>query len=104
MDEDYSIQKYGGATADILKKSFITLVEGLSGIAVSEKKDFGLSVSHLLQGLLRGKFLKQLIAEWDEYCQKGKIKDDYQSTDQHFECLQEMLDFLDKSWDRVGPR
>jgi len=96
MNEDYSIQKYGGSTADILKNSFISLVEGLSGMAASEKKDFGLSVSHLLQGLIRGKLLNQLIAEWNDYREKGKIKDDYQSTEQHFECLQEMLDFLDK--------
>lgn len=96
MNGKYSIQKYGGDTSDILKKSFTALVEGLSGMAISEKKDFGLSVSHLLQGLLRGKLLNQLINEWSEYREKGKIKDDYQSTEQHFECLQEMLDFLDK--------
>jgi hypothetical protein len=95
MPEEYSIQKYGGDTAGILKKSFMALVEGLSGMAVSEKKDFGLSVGHLLQGLLKGKFLNQMIREWDEYRDKGKIKDDYQSTEQHFECLQEMLAFLD---------
>lgn len=96
MIEKYSIQKHGGDTADILKKSFTGLVEGLSGMAISDKKDFGLSVSHLLQGLIRGKLLNQLISEWDEYRKKGKIKDDYQSTEQHIECLQEMLDFLDK--------
>ena len=96
MNEKYSIQKYGGDTADILKKSFTALVEALSGMAISEKKDFGLSVSHLLQGLIRGKLLNQLISEWDEYRKKGKIKDDYQSTEQHFECLQELLEFLDK--------
>ncbi|MBC2741603.1 MAG: hypothetical protein HGJ93_00760 [Desulfosarcina sp.] len=102
MGEDYSIQKYGGNTADILKSSFISLLEGFSGMAVSEKKDFGLSVSHLLQGLIRGKLLNQLIAEWSDYREKGKIKDDYQSTEQHFECLQEMLDFLDRdSPDRI---
>ena len=58
MHEEYSIQRYGGDTANILKKSFTALVEGLSGMAISEKKDFGLSVSHLLQGLIRGKLLK----------------------------------------------
>ena len=95
MTNNYSIQKYGGDTDDILKDSLIGLVEGLSGIAVSKKMDFQLSVGHLLQSLIKGKFLNQLINEWNEYRNKGKIKDDYQTTEQHIECLQEMLDFID---------
>jgi hypothetical protein len=70
-------------------------VEGLSGIALSKKMDFQLSVAHLLQSLIKGKFLNQLIGEWNEYKNKGKIKDDYQTTEQHIECLQEILDFID---------
>jgi plasmid replication initiation protein len=70
-------------------------VEGLSGIAVSKKMNFQLSVAHLLQSLIKGKFLNQLIGEWNEYKNKGKIKDDYQTTEQHIECLQEILDFID---------
>jgi hypothetical protein len=34
--------------------------------------------------------------EWNEYRQKGRIKDGYEKTEQHKVCLQEMLDFLDK--------
>lgn len=95
MDDEYSIQKYGGDTARMLTKSLKALVEGLTGIAASEKKRFILSVGHIFQALLKGEFLSQLIAEWNEYREKGKIKDDYQKTGQHFECLQEILDFLD---------
>jgi len=95
MTNNYSIQKYGGDTANILKDSLVGLVEGLSGIAVSKKMDFQLSVGHLLQSLIKGKFLNQLIDEWNEYRNKGKIEDDYQTTEQHIECLQEMLDFID---------
>ena len=57
--------------------------------------DFQLTVGHLLQSLIKGKFLSQLIREWNEYRNKGKIKEDYQTTDQHIECLQELLDFID---------
>ena len=63
MTNNYSIQKYGGDTANILKDSLVGLVEGLSGIAVSKKMDFQLSVGHLLQSLIKGKFLNQLIDE-----------------------------------------
>lgn len=93
--EKYSIKKYGGDTSEILNTSFQALIDSLSGIIKSDKKNFRLTVSHLLQALVRGKFMDQLHREWDDYSKKGKIKDDYQSTDQHFECLQEMLDFLD---------
>ena len=51
MTKNYSIQEHGGDTANILKKSLVGLVEGLSGIAVSKKMDFQLSVGHLLQSL-----------------------------------------------------
>ena len=95
MTKNYSIQKYGGDTANILKESLIGLVEGLSGIVVSKKMDFQLSIGHLLQSLIKGKFLNQLIEEWNKCRNKGKIKDDYQTSEQHIECLQEILDFID---------
>ncbi len=40
--------------------------------------------------------METLRAEWKEYREKGRVKDDYVFTDQHQECFQELLDFLDK--------
>lgn len=35
--------------------------------------------------------------EWQSYREKGRVKEDYQYTEQHQECLQELLDYLDKA-------
>ncbi len=82
-------------TPDILKISFSGLLEALTGIAASEKKDLILSVGHIFQGCRKGQFLNQLINELNRYRDKGRIKDDYLNTEQHYTCLQEMYDFLD---------
>jgi hypothetical protein len=67
----------------------------LTGAAASEKKDRILSVGHILQACRSGQFLKQVTAEWEAYCDKGRISEDYVNTEQHRECLQELLDCLD---------
>jgi len=82
-------------TSSIIKKTVISLVEGMTGLAVSEKKEWILSAGHIFQGLLNGKFLCTLQQKWDELKTKGRIKDDYEKTEQHRTCLKEMLDFLD---------
>ena len=45
--------------------------------------------------IIQNNTLSTVLNEWNEYCQKGKIDDSYQESEQHFNCLQEMLDFLD---------
>lgn len=95
MSEEYSINKYGGDTENILKNTFTALIEGLTGGVISKKADYQLTAGRILQSLVKGEFLNQLTIEWKEYREKGKIKDDYQDTTQHIECLQEMLSFLD---------
>lgn len=66
-----------------------------TSIAASEKKELYLSVGHILQAIRKGKFLSQFLNEWNQYRDKGRIKEDYQNTEQHYTCIQEMLDFLD---------
>ena len=83
-------------TSKLLTEISKGLVEGIIGVAASERKDLILSLGHLFQRVRSGRFLRTLIDEWDHYREKGKIKDDYIRTEQHQECLQEMLDFLDK--------
>jgi len=72
------------------------LAEGLTGIATSDRKELGLSIGYIFQRLRGGQFLSQLTREWKKFQEKGRIKDDYQFTEQHKVCLQEVLDFLDK--------
>ena len=82
-------------TSNFLAKTIRNLGEGLTGIAASDKKDWYLSIGYILQRVRSGRFLETLKDEWDRFREKGRIKDDYLDTDQHQECLQEMLDFLD---------
>jgi len=85
----------GDRTSNFLAKTIRNLGEGLTGIAASEKGEWYLSIGYLLQRVRSGRFLETLKDEWDRYRDKGRIKDDYLDTDQHQECLQEILDFLD---------
>jgi len=83
-------------TSDILDDTLTALIEGLTGIAASRREELALSVGHIFQGLRKGQFLTILSREWNQYKEKGKIRDDYQFSEQHKACLQELLDFLDK--------
>lgn len=91
-----SKEKSKDDTSKILTEIAKGLAEGITGVAASERKDLILSIGHLFQRVRSGRFLRTLMDEWDYYREKGRIKDDYIQTEQHQECLQEMLDFLDK--------
>lgn len=80
---------------DLLEKTYRGLVEGLGGLAASDRKDISLSLSHLLQRLRGAGFLEAVKHEWNELRKKGRIKDDYVESDQHLSCLHELLDALD---------
>jgi hypothetical protein len=92
------IQKKGfnESTENILVRSLQDLAEGLTGIAVAERKELALSIGHVFQKMRGGQFLSTFLEEWRKYKEKGRIKDDYQYTEQHKVCLSELLDFLDK--------
>ena len=83
-------------TAGILKRTLANLAEGVTGIAASDRHQVVLSLGHVVQRLRSGKFLSQLMREWDEFREKGRIKESHEKSEQHQSCLQEMLDFLDK--------
>lgn len=83
-------------TSDLLAETIISLGEGITGIAASDRKDLILSIGHIFQRIRSGRFLETLKHEWDGYRKKGRINDDYMETEQHQDCLQEMLDFLDR--------
>jgi hypothetical protein len=95
MDRSKDIVKFEDDTGNVLAKTLLALAEGITGIAASDKKDLILSVGHIFQSLRKGQFLSRLSFEWNNFREKGKIKDDYQKSEQHYTCLQELLDFLD---------
>jgi hypothetical protein len=96
LNEENSKDLIKKDTASVIKEILQNLLEGITGIAASERKDWALSIGHLFQRIRSGNFLFTLLKEWNQFREKGKIKDDYQFTEQHQECLGEILDFLDK--------
>ena len=95
-DENFEIQKSKPNTSDVLNQTILRLTEGITGIAASEQTEWMKSVGFLLQRVRSGRFLETFRNEWNSYREKGRVKDDYIYTDQHQECLQELLDFLDQ--------
>ena len=95
MTDTNDLAKFQEDTSSVLTKTLTGLIEGITGVAASEKKEIYLSVGHLLQAVRKGKFLSQFLTEWNQYRDKGRIKEDYQTTEQHYTCIQEILDFLD---------
>jgi hypothetical protein len=95
MTDTNDLSKFQEDTSNVLAKTLNGLIEGITGVAASEKKELYLSVGHLLQAVRKGKFLSQLLKDWNQYRDKGRIKEDYQTAEQHYTCIQEILDFLD---------
>lgn len=96
MKDESQIEMLKQDTESVLTQTLSGLIEGVTGAATSSKGELILSISHIFQKIRGGLFLSQLIKEWKKYRKKGKIKDDYQFTEQHKSCLQELLEFLDK--------
>jgi len=94
--KDLEPAKFEMQTSDVIGQTLTHLVEGLTGFASSSKQDVILSIGHIFQRLRGGQFLSALLDEWNRFREKGRIKEDYQFSEQHKACLQEMLDFLDK--------
>ncbi len=95
MNELVPYDRNKDQTSKLLRDSVQGLVEGMTGLAVSERKDLLLSLSYIFQRSRSGSFLSEVIGEWERYREKGRIKDNYAQSEQHQECLREMLDFLD---------
>lgn len=96
MSEIVPKSKQLDKTSKLLNDTLDGLIKGFTGIAASDRKDLILSISHIFQRTRIVGFLKALFIEWNQYKEKGRIKDDYITSEQHQVCLQEMLDFLDK--------
>jgi len=88
--------KFEAQTSDVLQQTLTNLAEGITGLLSSSRQDLTISIGHIFQRMRGGQFLSTFLKEWNEYREKGRIKEDYQFSEQHKACLQEMLDFLDK--------
>lgn len=72
------IQKYEEPTDNVVKQTLENLLQGLTGIAASSKKEIIFSVSNIFQKILAGNRLNSFLNEWDSFVSKGKIKEEYQ--------------------------
>jgi hypothetical protein len=84
-------------TLSIVRRTHKTLTEGLTGILSSKPQEWILSAGFLLQRTRASDFLATFLKEWEKYRKKGRIPDDYLKTEQHKECLLEILDYFDKA-------
>lgn len=96
MSNNKDIELFEDNTENIIVKTLANLAEGLTGVATASRSELILSVSHTFQRMRGGQFLSAFLEEWNRYREKGKVKEDYQFSEQHHVCLQELLEFLEK--------
>ena len=88
--------KKSDEVSGLLGRTVDSVVQGLTGLAASEKKDVALSVGHIIQRMRAGKFVQTVKDEWDNLVAKGKIQEEFVESEQNLDCLQDLLDFIDK--------
>lgn len=96
MNDNKDTEKFEQSTENVIVNTLTGLAQGITGVATSSRNELILSVSHTFQKMRGGQFLSAFLEEWKKYKEKGKVKDDYEYTEQAKVCLQELLEFLDK--------
>lgn len=79
-----------------LQQPAIKIAEALTGILGSDKSELVLSAGRLVQSSIKFQLLTQLGKELEGYIKKGKIKEDYFSTDRDKASLHALLKFIDE--------
>ncbi|MDD2303502.1 MAG: hypothetical protein PHP53_02305 [Prolixibacteraceae bacterium] len=79
----------------LLDKTVDDLLNGFTGIAMSDKAGFAISANRLLRGLRSGKFLTILNEEWKRFQVEGKISTNYEFSESYYDSLSEILEYLD---------
>ncbi len=72
-----------------------SLSEAGTGVIGSTRQELLLSAGHVLQSMIKGRFVETLKHEWDDLREKGRIEANYSETPQQQACLQELLNFID---------
>ncbi len=79
-----------------LQQPTIKIAEVLTGILASPMSDWKFSAGKLLQSAIKVSLFTQLGREFEYYSNKGKIKEDYLTTDKNRISLHELLKFIDE--------
>lgn len=98
MTEDKKLLKLDNVKniTKFLQQPTIRIAETLTGILISNTKDWKLSAGRLVQAAIKGKFLTQLGEELKKYKEEGRIKEDFFANDKNRASLYEILNFIDK--------
>ncbi|MFA5942482.1 MAG: hypothetical protein WC798_02305 [Candidatus Paceibacterota bacterium] len=81
---------------DFLRAPTVKIAEFITGVLVSEQKDWKFSAGKLVQAAIKGNLLTQLGREIEKYRNEGRIKEDYFATHKNQASLYELLKFLDE--------
>lgn len=79
-----------------LKNMPNSIIEALTGVIRTDRREVLASLGYMLQRSRNLNFFDVFLQEWAVYRDRGRIKQDCEESDQFRDCLQEMLDFLDK--------
>jgi len=82
---------------EFLQQPATKLAEFITGILVSETKDWKLSAGYLIQASIKWKLFSQLGKEIKSYIEKGKIKEEFLDKDQNKQSLSDLLKFIDET-------
>ena len=82
--------------AEFLQQPTLKIAKFLTGILVSDSKDWKLSAGHLVQASIKSKLFTQLGKEIEGYINKGKLKEDYLNKPQNQQSLSDLLKFIDE--------
>ncbi|MFH1277139.1 MAG: hypothetical protein ABIK65_02005 [Candidatus Eisenbacteria bacterium] len=80
-----------------LKEALALLDAAFTGMVGSDRATLMMIPGRLIQAARNRTFLQQFAAEYDSLVEKGRIRPDYQKTEQGISCLQELLAALDNA-------
>lgn len=80
-----------------IQKPAIVLTELATGLLASDKKDFILSIGHLVQSSIKLRLLDQFFKELKEYQEKGKTKKDYWDIITNQASFVELMKYIDSA-------
>lgn len=81
---------------EFLRQPTIKIAEILTGVLVTDSRDWKLSAGKIVQATIKGNLLSQLGRELEKYRKEGKIKEDFLSTDKNRMSFYELLNFIDE--------
>lgn len=99
MNESRELIKFDDvkSIAEFLQQPATKMAEFITGILVSDTKDWKLSAGRLVQASIKWKLFSQIGKEIKAYIDKGKIKEDFLDKEQNKQSLSDLLKFIDET-------